>query len=173
MNRSITSRAPKHGRADLPVRPILRHARIARDETPSPPSTPKIQLRHNGLCFLPGYSSLFHYPPSGDLCKSGKLRSAEHCSAISPEIRAERCSAPRPQLQEKFLMRNQTTPLEGPHIIAQAATRSQLINSQLPNSLTARSFAQQLRLTEPACITYFPRLAGRRNQRLAPTFFSD
>ena len=172
MNRSITPRNPKPGRADLPVRLIIRHARIARDEIPSRSSTPKTPLRHNDLCFLPGYSSLFHHPP-GDLCKSGKLRSAKHRSAISTEIRAERCSALRPPPQEKFLMRNQTTPPEGPNVIAQPATRSQLINSQLPNPQTAQLFAQELRLTEPACITYFPRLAGRRNQRLAPTFFSD
>jgi len=132
----------------------------------------KTPLHHNDLCFLPSYSSLFHHP-LGDLCKSGKLRNAEHRSAISTEIRAEQCSALRPPPQEKNLCDTRPTPPKGQNAIVQPATRSQLINSQLPNSQTAQLFARELRLTEPACITYFPRLAGRRNQRLAPTFFSD
>src|SRR4051812_12375761 len=38
---------------------------------------------------------------------------------------------------------------------------------------TSPFFDQEHRLTDPVLLTYFPRLAGWRNQRHAPTFFSD
>jgi len=54
---------------------------------------------------IPAYSTT-----PGDLCKSGKLRNAEHRSAISTEIRAEQCSALRPPPQEKNLCDTRPTP---------------------------------------------------------------
>jgi hypothetical protein len=172
MNRSIT---PKPGRADLPVRPIFRHARIARDETlrRSPRQKRRCATMTYVFCqAIPAYSTT----PRGwkNSSQFPDPSPAESATSAPP-------GAPANQAQSNlFSPRKLFYATLGPyHIpetqnaIAQAATRPQLINSQLPNSKTAQPFAQQLRLTEPACITYFPRLAGRRNQRLAPTFFSD